>query len=100
MNVDDVDWKYLEESYPLAWNMTKRLRTGQEVVSATVTVEDSRGVDVTTQIIETTVAVVHPRVFVTFKANGGTRGKKYIVKVLAATTDGDLIEQKLELEIR
>ena len=100
--VDDKDWKYWEEKYPLSWNFTKRLRTGQELDTAEVKVEDYRGIDVTSEIVDTgSIAVDHPRIFVTFRANRGTRGRSYLVRVIGITTTAaDRVEQTMELEVR
>jgi len=69
--------------------------TVSSVTSAIIT--DSNGVDVSATMISGSPSVVSPYVYVTVQA--GTLGKTYTLTLKITTTNGDIIEDSLTIEV-
>lgn len=102
MEVDRKTFKYFGEKLTVSWNYEKRLKTGQTIQSAVITVTDVDGKEVTSQIIDPASINVNGSVVqVELKPNVGIRGQYYYVLFMVTTLNPSAqLGQSLELEIR
>jgi hypothetical protein len=86
------------EQRQLEFDVTDALSSGDSVASALVTVWDGTPTDLSSTMVHGTVAIQGNKVYVSIK--GGTSGSIYWIRVRVTTTNGDLIEDDLELTVQ
>lgn len=85
------------EEFRVSWDFANDLEVGDTIASQAITAKDSSGADVSGSFLQSP-AVAGTKL--TVQVQGGTPGKDYTVTFKATTTQGDIFERTLLIEVR
>lgn len=89
-------YKITNEDFDVSYSFTNNIATGDTLLSCTVTCTDSEATDATSTMISNT-AISTP--ICTFHLAAGTADKTYQIKIVAETTNGDILVAYLTLDV-
>jgi hypothetical protein len=89
--------KKTNEEFRISWDFVNDLEAGDSIATQAVTARDSDGVDVTGTFLQSP-AIQGTKIVV--QVQGGVSGKDYTVAFKATTTQGDVFDRTVLVQVR